>query len=440
MKTLPLVLAVLLLGAPGLVPTSVRAAEQKNAEATPRDVLSAATDRPDALYQRGDTVTFLIELKHDGQPASTGEIEWTLTKDGVAPTRSGRAALEGGKARVTGTLNEPGFLQCRVTTQAGGAKLTALAGAGISPTEIKASAPVPNDFDAFWNAKKAELAAVPVNARLTPVKSPREKIEAFDVQADSVGASLSAYLARPAGAKPRSLPAILTVHGAGVNSSNLGGAVGWAAAGALAMDMNAHGLPNGRDKAFYDALAAGELKDYRIRGRESRETIYFLGMLLRLVRAIDVLTAQPEWDGKTVVVSGSSQGGFQAIAAAGLDRRVTFFVAGVPAGCDHTGSLAGRIAGWPKFIPTAETAPPAAVVTAVRYFDCVNFAARARAPGFFTVGFIDTVCPPTSVYAAYNALGAPKEIFNDIAAGHTNTPAAGAAMRAAVMKHFAAMR
>ena len=205
------------------------------------------------------------------------------------------------------------------------------------------------------------------------------------------------------------------------------------------MDLNAHGLPNGKPKEFYDALAAGELKDYRRAGRESRETVYFLGMYLRLVRALDVLTAQPEWDGRTVVVYGSSQGGAQAIAAAGLDARVTFFVAGVPAGCDHTGGLVGRIAGWPKFIATGEAAAPE-VVAAVRYYDGVNFAARAKAPGFFTVGFIDTTCPPSSVYAAYNALPTAKGIFNDIPSGHTNSPAAGKAMREAALGHFAKMR
>jgi len=340
---------------------------------------------------------------------------------------------------VTGTLDAPGFLQCRVNGQVGETKLTALGGVGIEPTQIKPSQPVPADFTAFWDAKKALLAAVPMKARLTPVPSPRNTVETFDVQAASVGAGVSAYLARPVGAKPKSLPIILTVHGAGVNSSNLSGAAGWADAGALAMDMNAHGLPNGNPKEFYAALAAGELKEYRRAGRESRETVYFLGMYLRLVRAIDVLTAQPEWDGRTVVVYGSSQGGAQAIAAAGLDARVTYFVAGVPAGCDHTGGQVGRIAGWPKFIATGEQASPE-IVAAVRYFDGVNFAALAKAPGFFTVGFIDTTCPPTSVYAAFNALRAEKGMFNDVPSGHTNSPAAGKAMREAALNHFAAMR
>ncbi len=56
------------------------------------------------------------------------------------------------------------------------------------------------------------------------------------------------------------------------------------------------------------------------------------------------------------------------------------------------------------------------------------------------MGFIDTTCPPTTVYAAYNALSTPKEIFPEVASGHTVTPAAGAAMRAAVLRHFALMR
>lgn len=411
------------------------------AEATaakPAELLTGSVDHADALYRRGETVTFAFQFEVEGKPGD-GELDWVLTQDGIDLKRSGKAKLENGRATITGSLDTPGFLQCKATVTRGANKVTALAGAGIEPTAIKPSQPVPEDFVAFWTGKKKELAAIPVNARLTPVKSPQTNVEVFDVQADCVGAGVSGYFARPTGAKPKSLPIILMVHGAGVSSSNLGGAAAWAKEGALAMDINAHGLPNGKPKEFYEALAAGELKDYRTRGRESRETIYFLGMYLRLVRAIDFLTAQPEWDGRTVVVSGSSQGGAQAIAAAGLDPRVSFFVAGVPAGNDHTGSLAGRIAGWPKFIKTGEKAPPE-VVTAVRYFDGVNFAALTKARGFFTVGFIDTTCPPTSVYAAYNALGTQKGIFNDIPSGHTNSPAASKAMREATLKHFAEMK
>lgn len=404
-------------------------------------VLTVVTDRPEAIYKSGDTVNFNITLLRDKQPVSDAEVQWTLSKDGVPPTTQGKVLLVKGAASITGQLDNPGFLQCRAVFH-GPNKLTrtAVGGAAVDPLKIKPSLPVPDAFDAFWTAQKKRLAAVPVNARLTPVPSPTSGVECFDLQADSIGAPVSGYLARPADAKPKSLPIILTVHGAGVRNSQLGTAANWARQGLLALDINAHGLPNGKPDSFYSDLANGELKEYRIRGRESRETVYFLGMFLRLVRALDYLTAQPEWDGRTVIVHGSSQGGAQSIVAAGLDSRVTFFAAGVPAMCDHTGVAVGRVNGWPKFLANPPEQPDPKIVEAVRYYDAMNFATRTRAAGILTVGFIDTTCPPTSVYAAYNALAGPKQIFNDPSSTHTVTRPAGEAMRAAILAHVAAMK
>jgi len=316
-------------------------------------LLSVSTERADAIYHKGEKVTFKIRLLLDQQPLNDAEVQWTMSKDGVPPTRTGKLTLAEGGVTVSGKLDEPGFLQCRVTFQTPAkTTLNAVAGAGIDPLRIKPSLPVPVDFDAFWSAQKKKLAGVPINARLTPVQSPRGEVECFDLQADCFGAPVSGYFARPIAAKARSLPIILTVHGAGVRSSGLGGAAGWAKEWFLALDINAHGIPNGKPDGFYTELANGELKDYRAQGRESRDTVYFRGMFLRLVRAIDFLIAQPEWDGRTLIVYGSSQGGAQSIVAAGLDSRVTFFAAGVPAMCDHTGAAVGRISGWPKLVPT----------------------------------------------------------------------------------------
>ncbi len=403
-------------------------------------VLTVGADRPDAMYRQGETVTFTIKLLRDQQPADDAEVQWSISKDGVPPLTSGRVKLAGGAANVTGKLDEPGFLQCRAVFQSTN-KLTrtALAGAAVDPLQIKPSLPVPADFDEFWAAQKKKLAAVPVNARLTPATSSTAGVECFDLQADSVGAPVSGYYARPVGARPKSLPIILTVHGAGVRSSQLGAATGWAAKGMLALDINAHGLPNGKPARFYEDLARGELKEYRSRGRESRETVYFLGMFLRLVRAIDFLTAQPEWDGRAVIIHGSSQGGAQSIVAAGLDPRVTFFAAGVPAMCDHTGVAAGRANGWPKFLANSPATPDPKILEAVRYYDAMNFATRTRAAGILTVGFIDTTCPPTSVYAAYHALAGKKQIFNDPPSSHAVSAKAGDAMRQAILAHVEAM-
>lgn len=396
--------------------------------------LKVITDRPDATYKAGETATFTIE---SSQPA---EVTLVFSKDGLQPQPAKKVKLEGGKLSLTGTLNEPGFLQLRATS----GKASALAAAAYDPLQIKPSMPVPEDFDAFWTAQKAALAKVPLKSTLTPVTTAVKGVEAFDLQVECLGGKpVSGYFGRPKGAKPKSLPAILHVHGAGVRSSGLG-SVSWALneGGMLSLDINAHGIPNGKPAEFYTALQNGELKDYRAHGNKDRETVYFKGMFLRLIRAIDFLTTQPEWDGKTLIVFGSSQGGFQALAAAGLDSRVTFICAGVPAGCDHTGSQANRVNGWPKIVPNGpDGKPDPAALQASRYFDCVNFATRAKCKGAaVTVGFIDTTCPPTSVYAAYNALTVPKTIHFDTLAGHTNTPAAQKFMQQAAFKHVRDMK
>jgi cephalosporin-C deacetylase len=401
--------------------------------------LKVSADRADALYGVGEVATFTIEAVDEEKNFAEGKVVCVFSKDGWQPQPSQTVVLKEGKATISSSLNEPGFLLLRATV----GKTVALAGAGYDPLQLKPSLPAPDDFDQFWAAQKEALAKVPVKSLLTPVESPAKGVDAFDVQISCLTKPVSGYFGRPKSAKPKSLPAILFVHGAGVRSANLGSTY-WSEkeGGMLSLDINAHGIPNGKPDEFYTALAQGELKDYRNEGRQDREQCYFKGMFLRLVRAIDFLTEQPEWDGKTVIVYGSSQGGFQAFAAAGLDPRVTFFCAGVPAGCDHSGIAVNRINGWPKIVPIdAQGKPDPVTLETSRYFDCVNFASRAKCQGaVVTVGFIDTTCPPTSVYAAYNALTIPKEIHTDVASGHTSTPAASKFMQAAAYKHVREMK
>jgi len=399
--------------------------------------LDVTTDRADALYHVNDQVTFIVLLTNTDRKVSAGEVSYVLTNDGEEEIGRGTLSLSSGSANVTGTLDRPGFLRCTAQfVQPDGKVVSALAGAGIDPLDIKPSMPVPDDFDAFWNGKKAELAGIPMNERLTPVDSPTEGVECFDLQLDCLGgAPVSGYFARPKGASAKSLPALLTVHGAGVASSNK--PVDHATKGMLALDINAHGIPNGQPKAFYEALAEGRLKGYRYQDRENRETYYFLGMYLRLIRAMDFLTAQPEWDGRELIVSGSSQGGGQSIVAAGLDSRVTAFAANAPAMCEHT----GRVNGWPRLVPRdASGTPDPAILETSRYFDAMNFATRTMADAVVTVGFIDDTCRPTSIYAAYNNLPGKKRIVNDPRMTHQVLPSFVQARDALIDAHMKAAK
>ena len=409
---------------------------------TPADLdfaLTARTDRADALYQVGETASFAIEATQHGKPLQKGSVVCVLSKDGVQQQPAQKLELQDGRATITGTLADPGFLQLRVTLNT----TTTIAAAGYDPLKIKPSLPIPEDFDAFWAAQKAALAAVPMKIIQQPVKAPRPGMEAFDVQVDCVGVPVSGYFGRPLKARPKSLPAILYLHGSRVEGARLE-STGWATlhGGMLAFDINGHGIPNGKPAAYYEELSAGTLKDYRYAGRGNRDECYFKHMFLRLIRAIDFLAGQPEWDGKTLIVFGASMGGFQGIAAAGLDERVSFLCAGMPAGCDHTGVVVGRVNGWPKLVPTgADLKPDAAVLQTSRYFDCVNFASRAKCRGAaFNVGFVDVTCPPTGVYAAYNVLNMPKAMFTEVLSSHVGSAEATLFRQKAVMQHIQEMQ
>ena len=168
------------------------------------------TDRNPPVYHVGEKVTFTLSATHKGQLIEANEVKWFITKDGVLPAlQQGKVVLKHGQAVFSGSLNQPGFLQCRVDFASPGESVPgAKAGAAIDPREIKPSLPAPEDFNAFWDVQKKLIKETPANVKITPVKSPVEGVECFDVQAEcSAGVPFSVYLARPIGAKPGSLPA-----------------------------------------------------------------------------------------------------------------------------------------------------------------------------------------------------------------------------------------
>ncbi|HRH97863.1 MAG TPA: acetylxylan esterase, partial [Prosthecobacter sp.] len=145
--------------------------------------LKASTDHADALYKVGETATFTLEARQDGKPLVEGKVVCVLSKDGVQPQPPQTLNVKDGKATIIGKLDEPGFLLLRATL----GKASAMAGAGYDPLKLQPSMPVPEDFDAFWAAQKAELAKVPMKSTLTPVTSPTNAVEAFEVQIDCLG-------------------------------------------------------------------------------------------------------------------------------------------------------------------------------------------------------------------------------------------------------------
>ena len=191
-----------------------------------------------------------------------------------------------------------------------------------------------------------------------------------------------------------------------------------AAEGWLALNIEPHDVPGDQSPEFYAALPA-MIKSYNTIYNDDRDRNYFLRMYLGAYRAADYLASHPDWDGKTFLVMGTSMGGQQSLAVAGLHPRITHVIVHVPAGADANAALHGRAAGYPNW----DASNPKVMATA-RYFDTVNFASRITATSLVSIGFIDNVCPPAGIWTAFNQIRGPKQAVPlvDAAHNHQATP------------------
>ncbi len=271
---------------------------------------------------------------------------------------------------------------------------------------LKPSEETPSDFDAFWKANLDKLAKVPMNPVLTPVATEKPGIEIHIVRLDSVDSHVQGYLAKPA--TPGKYPAMVMYQYAGVYKLNPDNAARYAEQGWLTLNVDSHDMLPSDD--------SGAPKNYAGLNNDDRDKCYFLDMFLRDTRAIDYIASLPDWDGKTIVLTGGSMGGWQSLVTAALNpMRITAVAAKVPAGADINGSLHGRQTGYPNW----KMDDPKVVKTSP-YFDPVNFAPRIRATTLIGMGFIDTTSPPAGVWSLYNQITAPKAIVPLIDAGHDN--------------------
>ncbi len=291
----------------------------------------------------------------------------------------------------------------------------------------------PADMRAFWDKEIKAMRKMKMKAKLTKVEIPADKvkkaenIECFAFEINCVGdVPARGYLAKPKDAEPGSLPILVYLHGAGVaktgNRSSITLAANYAkrGGGAIVVDLNAHGMLSDQPQSYYDDLDANALKNYSRREPVDHQSFYFRTMFLRAQRTLDYLCTLPEWDGERVLVMGSSQGGAQTAALAGMDPRVKVAVLTVPAMMDMGGKLAGRASGWPKLLELYKTSETAAQI--LPYYDGVNFLQMTDARLFMETGLSDFTCPPADVFAGFNvAKSADKVIYTNPYRAHSDS-------------------
>jgi cephalosporin-C deacetylase-like acetyl esterase len=354
-----------------------------------------------AVYRVGEPAVWSVSVEKEGAPVN-GKAKFSIKKGGLKLVQEGEVDLKNGAATVEAVRNDPGTLLLEVSLE----NSTNYGGAVFNREQILPSADEPADFDQFWQSKIAELQAVPMNVTLEKVEISGD-VDYWKITMDNIrGSRICGQIAKPKNSAGP-LPAMVQFQYAGVYPLKQEWVVNPAKEGWLAMNIIAHDLPIDREESFYQEHKNGALNTYPAIGCEDRETSYFLRMYLSCYRAVDYLTQRPDWNGKVLRVTGGSQGGLQSIMVAGLHPEVTAVTADVPAGCDLTGMLIGRAAGWPAWSWSGR----AKAVEVSKYYDVVNFARRVKCPVLVSAGAIDRVCPPEGVIAMFNQLKGPKRLI-----------------------------
>jgi cephalosporin-C deacetylase-like acetyl esterase/lysophospholipase L1-like esterase len=366
--------------------------------------------QPSGIYALGETAGWNVTL-----PWNSPTVTYVIRKNNLAEI--GRGTLTPGKpAKIEAKLDEPGMVYVEITENTPNAKPKAL-GAAVAPEKIAPSIPAPADFDAFWAAKITALRKVPAKPELTEKPSEKDGVDFAILKMNHVeGKHIWGQVAKPHDTtNKKKYPGLVILQWA---SPPYPLQKSWvtdrAAEGWLAVNIEPHDVMPDQPKEYYDALPEA-LKNYNSIETRNRDKNYFLYMYLADIRAVDYLASRPDWDGKTLVVMGTSMGGQQSLCTVGLNPKATAMLINVPAGSDTNGTAHGRRTGYPFWDPN----DPQVMKTA-QYFDTVNCAARIEVPSLVAMGFIDTATTPVSIWAAFNQIKARKEAAPMIDSPHNH--------------------
>jgi cephalosporin-C deacetylase len=283
----------------------------------------------------------------------------------------------------------------------------------------------PDDLDGFWEQTLSETRGYDLEPVMQRARSPLVAIESFDVSWRGFGGDvIRGWLHLPAapvrGEAP--LPGVVQYQGYGGGRGLVFEDVFWAAAGYAHLVMDTRGQGSGWSVGDTPdpAGSAPAQPGYMTRGITDPAEYYYRRVYADAVRAVEFMRGLDGVDGARVAVTGASQGGGLSLAAAALADGVVAVMPDVPFLCDFRRAsqmaLTNPYLEIVRYLKAHRDHEDAAFAT-LAYFDGAVLARRATAPALFSVALMDETCPPSTVYAAYNAYAGPKEIaaypYND---------------------------
>lgn len=294
--------------------------------------------------------------------------------------------------------------------------------------EYRGRNPRPADFDDYWERALAELRAVDPQVELVPNSFQTPQAECFDLYYTGVrGARIHALYVRPKHV-PGPHPAVVLFHGYSGSAGDWTDKLAYASLGYSVLAMDARG--QGGLSEDTGGVKGNTLHGHIIRGLDDHpDNLLFRHIFLDTAQLAGIALGLPEVDPARVYAAGGSQGGALTIACAALEPRVSKLAPVFPFLTDYKRTWEMDLAKdayaelrdyFRRFDPTHEREEE--VFTKLGYIDLQYLADRIRGEVLMFVGLMDSVCPPSTQFALYNKITAPKDLVIYPDFGHEGLP------------------
>ncbi len=276
--------------------------------------------------------------------------------------------------------------------------------------------PRPDDFDEFWEKSLTEMKAVDPQVELVPAEFETSFADCFHLYFTGVGgARVHAKFVRPKKIQDPS-PAVLMFHGYSGNAGDWSDKLGYAAMGHIVAALDCRG--QGGLSQDSGSPLGWTLRGHIVRGLDDQpENMIYRQIFLDTAQLAGILMDMPEVDADRVGATGGSQGGGLTLACAALEPRIKRAAPVFPFLSDYQRVWQIELAKdayleldefFRRFDPMHQK--EADIFTKLGYIDVQNLAKRIKGEVLMGVGLMDQICPPSSQFAAYNKITAPKDL------------------------------
>ncbi|MGY3213646.1 acetylxylan esterase [Mucilaginibacter sp. HD30] len=392
-----------------LAVSPVSSVAQNNAEDD--IVFRVSPSKKDALFNKGEKITYNIDVKNNLPQAQAGTVGYTIMSMQDKVLNQGLVEIslkkKDTKAITLSIPSQPaGFYKVNLLINVTEYDDTLRRVVGVDVKNVKSQVPKPTDFERFWQNAMDSLELIPMSPMITLQPEMEIKgIACYLVELKSWNnVTIRGWLTMSKNNKPNhKLPVWLVVPGYG----GYGLKPIYGSKDLAVLVLNVRGQGNSRDKINPSK------EGYLTTDLENRYKCIFRGAIMDVIRGVDFITSRSDLDEENIVCSGASMGGYLSIASSSIDRRIKICSAFNPNFSDFRSMIGSKE--WPmkniEEYSVQRHIPLNKILTNLDYYDLKNFASNLKCNSLMGISLLDNLAPPQNSFVMVNSLTNKNKLF-----------------------------